>query len=79
MDKTPVGKGLDYMPGAASLAATHKGRLKNVRLSALRDGGHADPRACILKLESDAKRYDNSMKENIGVNGNNFCFKHSIC
>ena len=48
--KTPVGKGLDYMPGAASLAATHKGRLKNVRLSALRDGGHADPRACILKL-----------------------------
>ena len=72
MHKTPVGKGLDYMPGAASSAATHKGRLKNVRLSALRDGGHADPRACFLKLESDAKRYDNSMKENIGVNGNNF-------
>ena len=52
------------MPGAASLAATHKGRVKNVRLSALRDSGHADQRACILKLESDAKKHDNSMKEN---------------
>ena len=56
---------------AASLAATHKGRLKNVSLSALRGGDHSDPRACILKLESDAMRYDNSIKENIGVNGSN--------
>ena len=64
------GKGL-ITCHTASLAATHKGRLKNVSLSALCGGDHADPRACILKLESDTKRYDNSIKGNVGVNGTN--------
>ena len=56
------------MPGAASLAATHKGKVKNVRLNALRNQ-HSDPRCCILNFEKETKQYDNSMKENIGVPG----------
>ena len=32
-----VGEGLPYMPGAASAAAAHKGKVKNIRLTTLRD------------------------------------------
>ena len=42
---TYTGKGTDYMPGAASLGATHRGKIKNIRLSILRDAQqNVDPR-----------------------------------
>lgn len=59
---------MEYMPSAASLTAVHKRKLKNLRLSTLRDN-RMDPRSCILKLKKDALKYDNSTKENIGIQG----------
>ena len=55
---------MDYMPVAASLAASHKGRRKNIQLLALHDGSqNLDPRTCILKFESDAKKHDLTKKK----------------
>ena len=59
---------MEYMPSAASLAAAHKGKFKNLRLLTLRDN-HVDPRSCMLRLEKDALEYDKSNKENIGIQG----------
>ena len=50
---------MDYMPGTASLAATHKGKVQNLRLAALREkhqGLLAE--ACILSLEKATKEYN---------------------
>ena len=50
---------MDYMPGAASLAATHKGKVQNLRLAALREKTHGLPaEACILGLEKATKQHD---------------------
>lgn len=55
---------MSYMPGAASLAATHKGRIKNIRLSTLRDSQQtSDPRSYILNFEKDTISLDKSMKD----------------
>ena len=52
------------MPGAASLACTHRSKIKNIRLTTLRDThSNADPRIAILDFERDAIAYDNSMKD----------------
>ena len=59
---------MDYMPSAASLAAAHKGKLKNLRLKTLHNH-HGDTRACILNFEKDTKHHDNSMKQSIGSEG----------
>ena len=59
---------MDYMPSAASLAAAHKGKMKNLRLKTLHNQC-SDPRSCILNFEKQAKDHDNSMKETIGVEG----------
>ena len=54
---------MEYMPGAASLAATHRGKIKNIRLSTLRDASqNIDPRACILDFEKEAVAYDKKQK-----------------
>lgn len=56
---------MEYMPGAASLAATHRGKIKNIRLSTLRDAGqNVDPRACILDFEKESLAYDKKQKLN---------------
>lgn len=34
---TYVGKGMPYLPAAASLAAAHKGKVKNIRATVLRE------------------------------------------
>ena len=55
---------MDYMPGASSLAATHRGKIKNIRLSTLRGNENsADPHASILHFESNALAYDKTMKK----------------
>ena len=55
---------MSYMPGAASLACTHRSKIKNIRLTTLRDThSNADPRIAILDFERDAIAYDNSMKD----------------
>ena len=57
---------MEYMPAAASLAAAHKGRIKNIRLSTLRDSQQtSDFRSCILNFEREACQYDNSMKRKL--------------
>ena len=58
---------MNYMPGAASLAATHKGRVKNLRLSTLRDTQRvSDFRTSILDLERVTLHHDHTMKEHVG-------------
>ena len=54
------------MPGAASLAATHRAKIKNIRLSTLHDTRQTlDPKSVILDFERDTLNYDKSMKENV--------------
>ena len=54
-----IGKGMDYMPGAASLAATHKGKVQNLCLAALWEKHQGLPaEACILGLEKATKEYN---------------------
>ena len=58
------GKGMNYMPGTASLAATHRGKVKNIRLSTLRDNLMTpDPKTCILHFEQETKAYDSATKK----------------
>ena len=57
---------MQYMPGMASLAATNRSKIKNIRLSTLRDSlSDTDPRSAIMCFEMDAKKYDQSMKDKI--------------
>jgi translation initiation factor IF-3 len=52
------------MPGAASLACTHRSKIKNIRLSTLRDTrSNTDPRVAILDFEKYSIAYDKSMKD----------------
>ena len=58
-----LGKGMSYMPGASSLAATHRGKVKNIRLSTLRDTQMiSDPRSSILQFEKESIAYDSNAK-----------------
>ncbi len=53
-----------YMPAALFLGASHRGKLKNLRLAALRESDNSkDPRACILEFEKEALSYDDKMKK----------------
>lgn len=72
-----LGKGMEYMPSAASLAASHKGKLKNLRLKSLHDH-HGDTRACILSFEKHAKHHDSSMKKSIGIEGKVAIGRHEV-
>ena len=67
MDLFPIlGKGMPYMPGAANLAATHRSKIKNIRLTTLRDTcSNVDPRSAILDFEKDVLGYDKSMKDKV--------------
>lgn len=70
---------MDYMPGASSLAATHRGKIKNIRLSTLRgDDNSMDPRASILQFEKTALAHDKTMKqETQGMQGTSNTHVHS--
>ena len=55
-----IGKGMSYISGPASLAATHRGKVKNIQLTTLRDAKqNVDHRACILDFEREAIAFDN--------------------
>ena len=55
---------MEYTPVASSLATSHRGKLKNLRLAALHESGTStDLRACILKFEREALSYDDKMKK----------------
>ena len=57
-----IGKGMEYIPGVASLAATNRSKVKNIRLNTLRDTrSNLDARSSILSFEAEAKKYDQSM------------------
>ena len=57
---------MHYLPGAASLAATNHSKIKNIRLSTLRETQpNRDPRSAIMSFETDAKNYDRSMRDKV--------------
>ena len=56
---------MEYMPGAASLAANHKGKLKNLRLATLRESG-LPPETCIITLEKTIKQHDANLARSTG-------------
>ena len=64
---------MNYLPGAASLAAAHKERVKNLRLNFSREQV-LYPRSCILKFEKEIKGYNHATKENIGFSGEDVNF-----
>jgi len=50
-----LGKGISYMPAAASLAATHKGKIKNIRAAVLKETKEArNPGVVILSFEGES-------------------------
>ena len=62
-----LGKGMEYMPGAASLTATHKGKVKNLRLAALRETSQSlPPQVSILNLEKATKQFDHDQEKASG-------------
>lgn len=59
---------MSYLPAVASLAAAHKGRVKNIRSAALRESkDERNPGFVILTFEDAAIRFD---KENVHQIGN---------
>jgi 1,4-dihydroxy-2-naphthoyl-CoA synthase len=65
-----IGKGIPYLPAAASLAAAHKGKVKNIRASALRDTKDSrNPGVVILTFEENALAYCKGQTEELGNPG----------
>ena len=57
-----------YMPGAISLAATHKGKIHNIRHQALRDQQQSGmpKKSFVLTFEKITRKYDEEMKQSSG-------------
>ena len=54
---------MQYLPAASSLAATYRGKLKNIRLSTMRDTKMtSDPRSSVLQFEKECVSYDHAQK-----------------
>ena len=61
---------MPYMTSAASLAAAHKGRIKNIRASALRETKEErTPGVSILIFEKEALAYDKQQTQLFGDTG----------
>ena len=58
------------MPLAASLAAAHEDKIKNIRSAALKDLKENCPGVVIHKFESEAKAYDMEQTRKVGQAGN---------
>ena len=57
---------MQYLPGAASLAATNRSKIKNIRLNTLKETqATADPRSTIMDFETTAIKYDCSMRDKV--------------
>lgn len=61
---------MPYMPSAGSLAAAHKGKIKNIRSAVLRDMKEENSGIVILKFESETLAYDDEQKKRFGLTGN---------
>ena len=59
---------MSYMPGAASLAAVHRGRIKIIRGSTLRESA-ANPKTSIIDCEKQTQKYDKEAQEIFGSPG----------
>lgn len=58
---------MSYLPAAASLAATHKGRIKNIRSAALRESKEErNPGFVILTFEEECLSLDRSLLAELG-------------
>ncbi len=65
-----VGKGMPYMPAAASLAAAHKGKVKNIRSAVLRETKEdRNPGVVIINFESETLAYDKKQVMKTGAAG----------
>lgn len=57
---------MEYLPGIASLAATNRSKVKNIRLNTLRDTRcNSDARSVILSFEAEAKKHDQLMLDKV--------------
>ena len=61
---------MPYMPSAASLTATHKGKIKIIRSVVLKELKENNPGVVILKFESEALAYDKEQTRKIEQTGN---------
>ena len=65
-----LGKGVPYIQGVASLAATHKGKVANIRAATLRQTkDERIPEVVILTFEEETLKYDEKNKECTGYLG----------
>ena len=58
------------MPAAASLSASHKGRIQNIRAATLRETKEErNPGVVILTFEDESVHHDKSQREHLGYSG----------
>ena len=70
---TYTGKGMPYMPAAASLAAAHKGKIGNIRMAALRETKEdRSAGVVIMNFEKQSVVYDRQQVSKTGAAGK-FC------
>lgn len=61
---------MPYLPAAASLAAAHKGKVKNIRASTLRETRELrNPGVVIPTFEEETLQYDKQQSEQVGPQG----------
>ena len=61
---------MPYMPAAASLAAAHKGKIKNIRSTTLQETKEEhNPRVVIINFEKEAMEYDRHQVVKTGAAG----------
>lgn len=61
---------MPYLPAAASLAAAHKGKVKNIRASTLRETSELrNPGVVVLTFEDETLKYDKQQSEQLGHPG----------
>ena len=60
---------MSYMPGEASLAAVHRGKIKNIQGSTLRESA-VNPKTGTVQFEKQTQKYDKEAQEVFGSPGN---------
>ncbi len=61
---------MPYLPSVASLAAAHKGKIKNIRAAALRESKEErKPGVVILNFEEQTLTFDKQQSSQLGTSG----------